>query len=427
MLPLRSGRTQSSWLPKEGNKGGKRETVTGAGQPVTTLNGPSHVKVNCMPTHNTENSSWTKRQSSKRAAQLIGRKCMLSCWLNGVLTEMLLDTGAQVSMVGKIWAEKFLPNVSIKPIEDLLSDTQFHITAANGTVIPFVGWIEVLLELKSNGNEDLAIHVPMLVSNCCNDNPLLGFNVIEELIRVNSDQPNSTENLTILLSEAMNVRQSIANKIVSVVVQLKDSEEMSDSYMVKVGKKGFTVKRGELCEVKCRIRGWPEGGVMPFEPLPECPVQDGLELFPTVVDVPKGASKVVKIPVLNSTRHDIYLPAKTALGTITLVSEILPLTPGGAGKENNQMESVVHVNQLRQVDNASQLPIDKTVKWHPPVELEHLSEQEQEIVRQMLYDESDVFAHDDGDIGCIPNLKLKINLKDDTPVQKCYNSIPKPP
>lgn len=134
-----------------------------------------------------------------------------------------------------------------------------------------------------------------------NDNQLLGFNVIEELIRVNSDQPNSTENLTILLSEAMNVRQSIANKIINLVAQLTDSEGMSDSCMVKVGKKRLTINRGELCEVKCRIRRCPEGGVMPFEPLPECPVQDGLELFPTVVDVPKGASKVVKIPVLNST------------------------------------------------------------------------------------------------------------------------------
>lgn len=44
----------------------------------------------------------------------------------------------------------------------------------------------------------------------------------------------------------------------------------------------------------------------------------------------------------------------------------------------------------------------------------------------MLYDESDVFARDEGDIGCIPNLKLRINLKDETSVQKHYNSIPKP-
>lgn len=202
---------------------------------------------------------------------------------------------------------------------------------------------------------------------------------------------------------------------------------MWDSCEVKVGKKGLTVKRGELCEVKCRIRGGPEGGVMPFEPLPEWPVQDGLELFPTVVDVPNGVSKVVKIPVLNSTQHDIYLPARTVLGTITPVSEVLPLIPsGGARKENNKEGREVHVNQLSQVDKGSQLPVNKTIKWHPPVDLEHLSKSEQEIVRRMLYDESDVFAHDDGDMGCIPNLKLKTNLKDDTPVQKCYNSIPKP-
>lgn len=231
---------------------------------MTTSSCPSHVKVNCVPTYHPANLSWKNHQSSKtRAAQLIGRKCMLSCWLNGVLTEMLLDTGAQVSMVGKTWVEKFLPNVPIKPIEDLLSDHQLYITAANGCEIPFVGWIEVFFKLKSNGLGTFAIRVPMLVSDCCNDNPLLGFNVIEELIRGSSDRPNSTENLTVLLSKAMNVRQSIANNIVNDVIQLADSEEKSDSCVVKVGKKGLTVKRGELCEVKCRIRGGPEGGVMP--------------------------------------------------------------------------------------------------------------------------------------------------------------------
>ncbi|TWW53374.1 Retrovirus-related Pol polyprotein from transposon 17.6 [Takifugu flavidus] len=44
----------------------------------------------------------------------------------------------------------------------------------------------------------------------------------------------------------------------------------------------------------------------------------------------------------------------------------------------------------------------------------------------MLYEESDVFAKDDCDIGCIPSLQLKIHLKDDTPVQTSYNSVPKP-
>lgn len=44
----------------------------------------------------------------------------------------------------------------------------------------------------------------------------------------------------------------------------------------------------------------------------------------------------------------------------------------------------------------------------------------------MLYEESDIFTKDDSDIGYIPNLQLKIHLKDDTPAQTSYNSVPKP-
>ncbi len=65
-------------------------------------------------------------------------------------------------------------------------------------------------------------------------------------------------------------------------------------------------------------------------------------------------------------------------------------------------------------------------KWHPPVDLSHLAEEEQEIAKCMLFDQSDVFAEDDTDIGCISDLQLKIYLKDDTPVQRSYNAVPKP-
>ncbi|KAK5884558.1 hypothetical protein CesoFtcFv8_018366 [Champsocephalus esox] len=44
----------------------------------------------------------------------------------------------------------------------------------------------------------------------------------------------------------------------------------------------------------------------------------------------------------------------------------------------------------------------------------------------MLFEESDVFARVEEDIGCIPDLQLKINVVDNKPVQKNYNSIPKP-
>lgn len=80
---------------------------------------------------------------------------------------------------------------------------------------------------------------------------------------------------------------------------------------------------------------------MLFQPIVENDCTDGLELFPALVDVPRGLSNCVKVPVQNSTNHAVYL-------------------------------------------------------------------------------------RDDTDIGCIPDLQLKIWLKDDTPVQKSYNTVPKP-
>lgn len=42
------------------------------------------------------------------------------------------------------------------------------------------------------------------------------------------------------------------------------------------------------------------------------------------------------------------------------------------------------------------VPSEET--WHPNVNFDHLSEKDQEIVQQMLYEESDMFAHEEGDI-----------------------------
>ena len=44
----------------------------------------------------------------------------------------------------------------------------------------------------------------------------------------------------------------------------------------------------------------------------------------------------------------------------------------------------------------------------------------------MLMEESDSFAQNDDDIGCLGELQMRINLSDDTPVQKTYRPIAKP-
>lgn len=55
----------------------------------------------------------------------------------------------------------------------------------------------------------------------------------------------------------------------------------------------------------------------------------------------------------------------------------------------------------------------------------HLSEDQRQQVKQMLREECDVFAKDDWDTGCIKDLEMEIQLKDNVPVQRTYNAIPK--
>jgi hypothetical protein len=55
-----------------------------------------------------------------------------------------------------------------------------------------------------------------------------------------------------------------------------------------------------------------------------------------------------------------------------------------------------------------------------------LTTQQRVMVKQMLEEEKESFSTSDDDIGCIEELELKLNMKDQTPVQKTFNSIPRP-
>lgn len=54
---------------------------------------------------------------------------------------MLWDTGSQV--VGAEWKRKYLPDVEVRPVEELLEEGELDLSAANGTDIPYEGWMGI--------------------------------------------------------------------------------------------------------------------------------------------------------------------------------------------------------------------------------------------------------------------------------------------
>ena len=79
-------------------------------------------------------------------------------------------------------------------ISDLLLDQKLDLKAANGTGIKYIGWTPIKFRLSNSGEED-KITVPFLVTETDIDLPIVGFNVIELLIRVGLNQQSGIETL----------------------------------------------------------------------------------------------------------------------------------------------------------------------------------------------------------------------------------------
>ena len=73
--------------------------------------------------------------------------------------------------------------MAIKQLSELL-DTNLNLTAVNGTKVPYIGWVEVRVKLTPPGsdNDQEEQLVPFLVTSEKLDCPILGYNVIQELV-----------------------------------------------------------------------------------------------------------------------------------------------------------------------------------------------------------------------------------------------------
>ena len=131
-------------------------------------------------------SHLTPTQHAK-IVNLVGRKCTVKCLLNDSEVSALWDTGAQVSIMTQAMLEEMLPGTAVKDISELIN-VGLDLTAANGTKIPFIGWADVRVRLPSPTKEGREVHVPFLVTIDRLEMPILGYNVIEELMKMDSKE-----------------------------------------------------------------------------------------------------------------------------------------------------------------------------------------------------------------------------------------------
>ena len=72
--------------------------------------------------------------------------------------------------------------LQLRVVNELLNDKGLDLKAANGTEMPYEGWIEVSFKLMTSDDKH-GMSVPFLISTEAMDHPIIGYNVIEEIVK----------------------------------------------------------------------------------------------------------------------------------------------------------------------------------------------------------------------------------------------------
>ena len=356
----------------------------------------------------------TPRQQD-RIAKLVGRKCTVQCHLDDKPFEVLWDTGAQVSIMSEDFLKSYWPSPQVKNVRQLLGeDGNVDLQAVNGTDIPYCGWTEIGVRLS--GDNETEIKVPFLVTKENIEQPIIGFNVIELIVKnAGTDVEKLVEGMT------NSFRHSQSDTIPALInlIRAADTDELC---LVRSTKKANFIPAGETVRLSCRANTGPIHRKTPvlFEPneLEQWPA--GLVVHEVLTTVKEGDSAILPITVTNNSNHDIVLPGRTVLGRLQLVRSVAPVEvsfkdpetlPTGETECKHNQRNKQHKNSGNRL---------------PDVDLSGLTPEQQEQAKQLLRDEMDAFAMDDDDIGCISELQMDITLTSEQPVQKNYLSIPRP-
>ena len=317
--------------------------------------------------------------------KLVGEKCNVKCKLNDVELSVLWDTGAQISLLSTTQLKKYFGDMEIQNINLLLDDaTNFDLTTLNGTKLPYCGWVKVNFQLLHS--QESSIQVPMLLTNYPLDSPIIGYNVIEELLRHTRSDTNAASSISSFPETSQPNLQNLVNLI-------KPETTSFDLSSMKPGKKFVNIPGGQTIKVPCRIntRSLSKKTPVLFEPDEGNGLPSGLQVDEALLTLPGGNCTKIDLQVTNLTSHNIVLPSRTFLGRIQMIGSISPVKlrfkefPENNNEQNQNEKTETDSKESESVD------INNTSFNHdniPEVKLgDHLTKDQKDYVKQMLFED----------------------------------------
>ncbi|KAL1263544.1 hypothetical protein QQF64_006283 [Cirrhinus molitorella] len=325
--------------------------------------------------------------------------------IGGVSVVCLIDTG---SMVSTITESCFLKSFKPWGQERLKVCQWLQLRAANGLAIPYIGYMELDVELCGKIVPECGILVVKdPPGDMCTQVPgVLGMNVLGRCYRELFGQHG----------QALFDFPPVVEVPGFVMQALQHCHEIKSQLVV--GQVGKARVRGPH---QCRVPGGSmkiisatcseqcSGGTVLFEP-PEFGLPAGLLASPALVQVVRGTAY---IPVVNVGMTDAVLYPNTLLGTLHGVY-VVSLPPG-----------VTEVKEVVATVSSQGCVVDSSLQERiESVDLSALGIEEQHMVRTLLRSYQSVFSAHDNDLGCTNLISHDIPLTDDVPVRQRYRRLP---
>ena len=223
------------------------------------------------------------------------------------------------------------------------------------------------------------------------------------------------------------------------LVQLIEETSDDKQALVRVKGKNVITPAGRIVQVPCK----PDVGflkvkkAMLFQP-GEIDVPEGLQYAETVVLLKSSTNNYFKMPVVNDCRKDVILHKNTQLGYLEPIKSIAPLNieervqpvvntiiSSEADKPVDK-QNFKHKETTDQAEANNNLTLTKKqLSIISNIDLAGLTYSQMKQVRQLMREGISFFSVNDQDIEYVKTPQMKINWKDQVPVQQNYNSISK--
>lgn len=140
----------------------------------------------------------------------------------------------------------------MRALDELLDEGEsFRLYAANGQSIPYDGWVELMVNLPGNDNPALAVQVPFLVSQLPLPQPIIGSNVLDEMISGPQSSAETHAMVISLLQKALGVEEDQAIAMVNFTQVQKTSNDAIAT--IRVGKEDVRIPAGKTVHVRSRV------------------------------------------------------------------------------------------------------------------------------------------------------------------------------